>query len=285
MSIRAACACIVASLALVTGCGPDNAAKGGGAGGTVYYSNGAGEIWQLAMSTGETHRLFLGSDPDRTPEGAFIYTRASLFESPDGIAPRTIVQISSTMEYAGGFVTPRLSPDGTRIVYVTNAFDVVYVIDRADGALLSSFPPRDASVGFERPSWTPDGLLVVAGTFAKPGLFVSDAAFSTWTRLDPSLSGPRNPTVSPDGALVAFELNHHIFTIHLDGTGVKQVTTGDGAEEFFPVFSPDGASIAAYRNNPNTMIVVPTDGGTVIDLADLNASLRPNLSRDQFCWR
>jgi hypothetical protein len=284
MSIRAACACIVASLALASGCGPGDAAKGGGANGTVYYSNGVGEIWQLAMSTGETHRLFLGSDPDRTAEGAFIYARASLFESADGVAPRTIVQISSNERYMGGFVTPRLSPDGTQIAYVTNAFDVVYVVNRADGALLSSFPPRDASAGFERPSWTPDGRLVVAGTFAKPGLFVSDAAFSTWTQFDPNLSGPRNPTVSPDGALVAFELNHHIFTIHLDGTGVKQVTTGDNAEEF-PVFSPDGASIAAYRNNPNTMIVAPTAGGTVIDLGDLNASLRPNLSRDQFCWR
>jgi hypothetical protein len=270
-------------MTLATGCGPD-AAKGGGASGTVYYSNGAGEIWQLAMSTAETHRLFLGSDPDRTAEGAFIYTRASLFESPDGVAPRTIVQISSTAQYAAGFATPRLSPDGTKIVYLTNGHDVVYVINRADGGLLSSFPPRNASVGFERPSWTPDGLLVVAGTFAKPGLFVSDAAFSTWTRFDPNLSGPRNPTVSPDGALVAFELNHHVFSMHLDGTGLNQVTSGDNSEEF-PVFSPDGGSIAAYRNNPNTMIVVPTAGGTVIDLADLNASLRPNLSRDQFCWR
>ncbi|GAC1526041.1 MAG: hypothetical protein NVS3B10_24610 [Polyangiales bacterium] len=290
MSIRASLPCLVAVAAFAafaSACGTkDGGNAGGGGGGTLYYSNGSGsgEIWAFSMASGEQQRLFLGTDPDRTPEGTFIYQRASLFESADGVAPRKVVDISGGAAFQRGFIAPRLSPDGTRIAYTSDGGEVVYVVNRADGSLVSSFPARVASVAFERPSWTPDGRLVVSSVYFNPGLFISDAALTTWTRFDPNLGGPREPTVSPDGTLVAFILNRHIFTIHLDGTGVKQITDGD-LEEETPVFSPDGASIAAYQRPPRTLIVVPTGGGPVTDLGAANPELKANLSSCKFCWR
>jgi hypothetical protein len=48
-------------MALANGCGPDNAAKGGGANGTVHYSNGSGG--------GDTsrHPQALNDDPGADP--------------------------------------------------------------------------------------------------------------------------------------------------------------------------------------------------------------------------
>lgn len=63
------------------------------------------------------------------------------------------------------------------------------------------------------------------------------------------------PDWSPDGSTIAFDdgtvIDHidwsrdsgHIFTIRADGTGLSQITTGDGAE-FAPDWSPDGTHIA-----------------------------------------
>jgi TolB protein len=56
------------------------------------------------------------------------------------------------------------------------------------------------------------------------------------------------PDWSPDGKTIAFDSDHggggiHIFTIRSDGTGLTQVTSGDGSE-YGPAWSPDGMHLA-----------------------------------------
>jgi TolB protein len=70
------------------------------------------------------------------------------------------------------------------------------------------------------------------------------------------------PDWSPDGSMIAFDdgtvIDHidwsqdtgHIFTIKADGTGLSQITTGEGAE-FAPDWSPDGTHIAVSALDQN----------------------------------
>ena len=63
---------------------------------------------------------------------------------------------------------------------------------------------------------------------------------------DPLLE-PARPDYSPKGGLLAFEAykggTFHIWTIHPDGSGLKQITTGHG-DDREPRISPDGTRIA-----------------------------------------
>jgi TolB protein len=85
-----------------------------------------------------------------------------------------------------------------------------------------------------------------------------------------------NPDWSPDGSTIAFDdgtvIDHidwsldagHIYTIDADGTGLSQITTGDGSE-FTPDWSPDGTHIAVSAigqdgSPPGIFILDPVTG-------------------------
>jgi len=268
------------------GCGGDGGGPAGGGGnGTIYYSNVDGEIWQLTLGDGQIKKLMLGNQPDRTAEGSFVYERNDLDESSDGVMVKTIVKLSdSPPGYNNSFSMPRVSPDGMRIAYQSLANDT-YVVTRNGGQLVSSFPLNQSSTtGFERPSWTTDGRIVAAGAFSNPGLYISDAALSTFTRFDPMLSAPSQPSVSPDGKRVAFIVNEHVAVMNIDGTGFAQITTGNGSESF-PSWSPDGTKIAAW--NQYTLMVFNADGtGTAYDVVASHPEIFYNFLTDiPFCWR
>jgi TolB protein len=67
--------------------------------------------------------------------------------------------------------------------------------------------------------------------------------------------GVETPDWSPDGTMIAFNSEHagnsHIFTINADGTGLRQVTRGDGFEGH-PSWSPDGEYLAVDRQFTDT---------------------------------
>ena len=69
----------------------------------------------------------------------------------------------------------------------------------------------------------------------------------------------RRPDWSPDGSQILFRspetenfLNSNIFTIHPDGTGLRQITHGTRRTKVYSAsFSPDGTSIALGMNGIN----------------------------------
>ena len=81
------------------------------------------------------------------------------------------------------------------------------------------------------------------------------------------------PAISPDGATVAFDSGAvlgspnwasgtgHVFTVGVDGAGLRQVTSGGGSE-FSPAWSPDGAHLAVAAKEPGT-----APGIYVVDVA------------------
>jgi hypothetical protein len=236
----------LALVALATGsCG----GGGGAANRTLYYSStDDGFIYALSLASGDNHKLFSGNDPYRTAEGTFLYVNGSdLAESTDGVQVRTIIPFDPDIpRFDNGFHYPRPSPDGTLVAYSTNDH-LVYVCRRDSGAIVSHFSEAVTTAdGWDRPTWTRDGRIVVAGLFSNPGLYVSDAGFTTLTRFDPMVNHPTEPSVSPTADVVAFIANDHVFTVHLDGTGLQQLTDGNQSESL-PDWSLDGTTIAAWQ--------------------------------------
>jgi TolB protein len=102
-----------------------------------------------------------------------------------------------------------------------------------------------------------------------------------------------HPDWSPDGSTIAFDSGRvwllqdgfpapwwtesgHIFTVHADGTGLTQVTSGDGAE-FAPDWSPDGTHRAvAAREGPGISTRI-----FILDLA--TEQMRP-ITEDQAAY-
>jgi Tol biopolymer transport system component len=104
------------------------------------------------------------------------------------------------------------------------------------------------------------GLAVVA---LGAGLF--------WRPLRPAAPEPRtvpltsypdleeHPSLSPDGAQVAFHWKGDIYVKQVEGEGLAQVTR-DPAVEDWPSWSPDGSQIAFVRNG--AVFLVPALGGS-----------------------
>jgi len=74
------------------------------------------------------------------------------------------------------------------------------------------------------------------------------------------------PAWSPDGTKIAFDSDKaggiHIFTVNADGTGLQQITNGDG--EGFPSWSPDGTHMAI--DGPSGINIVTVATGEMVPI-------------------
>jgi len=77
-----------------------------------------------------------------------------------------------------------------------------------------------------------------------------------------------NPGFSPDGSRIAFNSDrggsgsHHIYTMNLDGSDIKQITQGNSNNRA-PAYSPDGSTIVfqSDRDGREHLWMVPVSGG------------------------
>jgi TolB protein len=189
----------------------------------IAYSNivdrtpNLGSLW-LMNADGQNQRpIFDSSDPNASPPDCFgefvgswysagdriLYrgsrpdgTIAICSAKTDGTDVRTIVMESSStiLDFA-----PTLSPDGTKIAFVSNrdGRSQVYIAnaDGSDPHKLIADTSRDGD-----PAWSPDGLSIA---------FTSDR----------------------DG-------HPHVYMAHPDGSGLTQLTAGDGADQN-PAWAPN----------------------------------------------
>ena len=91
----------------------------------------------------------------------------------------------------------------------------------------------------------------------------------------------RNPAWSPDGTLIAFEMNDadgdsEIFVMDSNGTNQQQVTDDDG-DDTLPAWSPDGTKIAYAR--PGSIHIIDSDGTDGFKLAN-GSPYEPSWSPD-----
>jgi hypothetical protein len=147
-------------------------------------------------------------------------TRTAAFEKPDSFAGQ-----------------PRISPDGQLVAVEWHSIElgddggvpVVTVFDRA-GEVRVRWPQTDEW------DWLPDGRLLVAD---RNVILVSNAALDELTEVAVMPDAIGAMQVSPDGTRLAFGMNGHIWTMGVDGTGLRRMTTGRHAVAL-PAWSPDG---------------------------------------------
>jgi TolB protein len=186
---------------------------------------------------------------------------------------------------------PAWSPDGSQIAFSSGTGRVVdglakrysiYVMD-ADGTDVRRITQRRLPAQGEDsdPMWSPDGTqlvfqrLNVRDALPRDGiaLWTIDLGTLTEHRVTPwRVRAGDTPDWSPDGARILFHSNNkprkdglsaNLYTIHPDGTGLRQLTfaTGGVIQYLGSSYSPDGTMITYGRK--------PATGGRDLNAADV----------------
>ena len=164
--------------------------------------------------------------------------------------------------------SPRLSPDGQRIAYMSFAggtphIRVIDIDGNNDRALLQS-----PSMSFS-PRWSPDGRQI-AFSMAVDGntdIFVTDAGGGFPRRLTTAPGVDTSPSWAPDGSKIVFESDRsgsqQLYVMDASGSGQRRISFGAGSSSS-PVWSPDGERIAFSRWTgaaAHIGVMSPTGGG------------------------
>jgi len=204
--------------------------------------NGTRSIYRAGLDASDTVRLSAGAADDEHPSersGLVVFTsyrtgRAELYSVPAGGGAPTQLTTASANE-----TDPALSPDGTKIAYVSDVSGVTKLwLCAADG---SGQEPLTSGFGFAgsieaSPSWAPDGqrIVFVSTANGSANLFVLTLGGGLPTPLVTGPSANVEPAWNPDGTIVAFASNRstggstNIFTVDVTTQVVAQVTSDTG---------------------------------------------------------
>lgn len=175
---------------------------------------------------------------------------------------RQFARVVLDKKQSGGtlHVAPQISPDGRRIVYLSerNFFFVdLYIADaesgRVDRRLIrSSFDPSFETLRFVNStgSWSADGtrFAIAAKSGAEDNLIIFDVArHREVARFRLGLNAILNPTWAPDGSRLAFTGSEggisDLYVVDSDGQNLRRLTN-DRYADLTPSWSPDGHTIA-----------------------------------------
>jgi TolB protein len=126
-------------------------------------------------------------------------------------------------------VTPTWSPTGTQIAFTSDRTGTpqIYIMN-ADGTGLQQITRESAC---DRPTWSPAPLNEIAYSSRSGGgniVKIFDFATRSTRALTDPIGNNESPAFSPNGRHVAFVSTRagkeQIFTIHRDGTGLRQIT-------------------------------------------------------------
>lgn len=216
------------------------------------------------------------------------YWAAERSSARSTVLPETVATVSRGLRplnsLPGDKASPALSPDGDRLAFVWDRGQGhnVYVAHVGTGAALQV---TDGPGGTETPAWSPDGRSIAyvrkffdSDGVARRGVFITSATGGTpdlvWVRptTDYAAFAAAGLDWSPDGSLLAFSAPlssasapQIVLVSTSDGTSRSPVSApGPGEHDEYPVFSPDGTTVAFVRGGSKSRIMVQKiAGGTV----------------------
>jgi TolB protein len=179
----------------------------------------------------------------------------------DGANARAVTQHKSIS------IKPKISPDGTKIAYVSfkDRYPFLYILDRATGKSSA----LSKSVGLNSsPAWSPDGR-TLALTLSKDGnteIYLKNPDGSGERRLTHERAADTSPAFDPSGKFIAFVSERggspQIHVMDADGGNVRRLSY-QGGNAYDPAWSPDGRMIAYVAELPGQgleIYVMASDG-------------------------
>ena len=182
-------------------------------------------------------------------------------------------------------VSPSLSPDGRRIVYLS-ARDMLsidlFLADAETGRVIrklvnTAIDPHFSSLQFisSAGSWRPDGRQFVLGAIREghPELAIVDVETGDRVReiALPELGEILNPSWSPDGKAIAFSATSggysDLFLYELDANRLRRLTH-DAFADLQPAWSPDGGRLAFVTDRFSTDLATLDAGRLGLALLD-----------------
>ncbi len=170
--------------------------------------------------------------------------RVAVMDS-DGTSHRYVSAGDSTV------ITPRLSPDGDRLAYVSFAGGQAHVrmLDLANEADRPLLPGNAMSFA---PAFSPDGkrMLFSMAVGGNTDIYATNVDGSALQRLTSAPGIDTAPGFSPDGSRIVFESDRsgtpQLYVMNADGSDPRRISFG-GARYAAPAWSPDGELIAFTR--------------------------------------
>ena len=197
------------------------------------------------------------------------------------------------------FLSPSLSDDGQRIVFLSNGnflrgqvFIDLWMADARTGKrirrIVKSTTNPDAEelrLLYSQASFSPDGQQVayVGQRQGRDVLYVLDLRRNRTQRIDVPLEGVLSPVFSPDGKRIAFSGNSgglsDLCVVNVDGSGFQRLTN-DRFGDYMPSWSPDGSTIAfaSDRGGASDLEILKLDHFQIAlyDVATRQVTLVPN---------
>ncbi len=209
-------------------------------------------------------------------------SKSQLWSIPPGGEPRAITN----------------GPTDLRWMTATRSGDMLLTSEQTNSGGILILPNNDASkatrVGMSsevqsRSTWAPDGRIVLSSDAGgSPDIWIINSDGSGRRRLTQDPAVDEQPAVSLDGGYIAFTSRRsggvrHLFRMDIDGSNVKQLTTGHG--EKLAAFSRDGkwvyfvddGKVGEVRfirkvsvNGGEAMVVATAPGGWSVTGIDVN---------------
>jgi len=179
--------------------------------------------------------------------------------------------------------TPKWSPDGERLVFVSDRDGnrEVYVMDLRGWlagdreASLTNISQHDAPDW--QPAWSPDGRRIAFSSYRDDNweIYVVNADGTALIRVTDHPESDFAPTWSPDGSKLLFVSRRRgdadLFVLDLGTDELQQLTRSEW-DEYEPAWSPDGQWIAFVTQvgDQADVFVMRADGSEAVNLTNLS---------------